>query len=384
MLPYPESEIREFYKRHRHSNPADLLLSASAEEREKVVWMVEQMKSRNRIQSKLPEWAERFDLILPPEGNLSQSSSTITAIHKEQYAGRNHLDLTAGSGVDAWRMGRNADSLTIVEPNSDLLATTCYNLKKLGLNPNGIQSTAEEFLASSEDRFDSIFIDPSRKSDDGSKTVALHRMVPDLSTIWDRVLSQGSMVCVKLSPLFDITAIQRELSHVKTIEVISWKNEVKEILITASQDHEGAAVISASELDEKRKWTYTADSISGTLEIKAGKYLYDPSPALIKANLHAQWAAKNGLTKLIEEADLYFDEVLHQSYPGRVFEVKQIGKPYKLKELPQRLSIVSRYYYEKPEVIRKKLKVGESDEDFLFALGKTKNERTFIHAVRIV
>lgn len=383
-LPYPESEIREFFEKHQHDNPADVLLSRKDIEKEKLLWLLEQTKSRNRLRTKIPEWYSRFDLILPPELNLSQSSSTPTAQHKSKWVIGDLVDLTAGSGIDLWQMSARAQRVYFTEPNAKLLEITQYNLNQLEVEAVGSNHYANEYLQTLQNVNGTIYLDPSRRSDDGSKTVALHRMSPDLTGLWQELLLKSKRVVVKLSPLFDITAIQKELSNVKCIELVALGNEVKEVLVIAEREHQSEAEIRAVELQETHPWEYSGTPGRVNLKADFKAYLYDPSPAMIKANLQDSWAQQNDLHKPLEHANLYFSDELHENFPGRVFEVIQSGKPYKLKNLPQRLSIVSRYYHERPEQIRKKLKVGESDTDFLFATGKQKGERIFIHASRVV
>ncbi|NVK03860.1 MAG: hypothetical protein HWD92_03510 [Flavobacteriia bacterium] len=383
-LPYSESEIREFFEKHQHDNPADVLLSRSDLEREKLLWLLEQLKSRNRLRTKIPEWYNRFDLILPPEGNLSQSSSTLTAQHKSKWVIGDLLDLTGGSGVDLWQMSSNGQRCKLVEPNSELLAITQYNLTRLHIDVETHQGDAESYLDALSPFEGTIYLDPSRRSDDGSKTVALHRMSPDLTGMWSALLEKSKRIIVKLSPLFDLTAIQRELSNVMRIEVVAVNNEVKEVLVIAEPKFEGRVQIEAIELNPDRPWSYSSEADSRELNRTFGEYIYDPSSALVKAELSDAWAAENELSRPYPQAHVYFSDTLKENYPGRVFRITQKDKPYKLKDLPQRLSIISRYYHERPEQIRKKLKVGESETDFLFALGKNKGERVFIHAVRVV
>lgn len=383
-LPYTESEIRDFFEKHQHDNPADVLLSRNDLERDQLLWLLEQLKSRNRLRTKIPEWYNRFDLILPPEANLSQSSSTLTALHKSKWVVGDLLDLTGGSGIDLWQMSANAKQCRMVEPNAELLSITRYNLAQLNVVVETHESDAESYLKTMPPIEGTIYLDPSRRSDDGSKTVALHRMSPDLTGMWNALLEKSKRVIVKLSPLFDLTAIQRELSNVMRIEVVAISNEVKEVLVIAEPNYEGRVHIEAIELNPDRPWSYSSESGNRELSRSFGEYIYDPSSALVKAELNDAWAAENKLSRPFPQANVYFSDSLKEGYPGRVFRIVQKDKPYKLKDLPQRLSIISRYYHERPEQIRKKLKVGESETDFLFALGKNKGERVFIHAVRVV
>lgn len=388
MLPFSPNDLRDFMEENLHANPADLFLKAKPEEREHLAVLLEQLDARKRLADKVPEWAERFDLYLPPAGNLAQASNTETAAYKAKDISGRLLDLTAGTGIDGWKMSENASSFTTVDPNADLAERTSYNLNTLGVAHEFHISTAEEFVANCQDTFDWIYLDPSRKTDGGSKTVALHRMLPDVPSIWDKMHELASHVKMKLSPLFDLHAIEVELPHVYLIEVLAKKGEVKEIVTTSSKIEARPLTICAVELAPGREWKYS--TTNDEIDLKPAfsenwsTYLYDPSAALNKAGLADHHAAKHGLMKVMNHVPLYTHTELIPNYPGRVFKIIEAGKPFKIKNLPKRLSIVTRNYFDKPEVIRKRLKVGESDENFLFAISENRKNAVFIHAVKVV
>lgn len=387
MLPFSPEELEEFIKLNSSSSISDLVLKAAPENRSKVLLLAEQMEARNRLRSKVPEWSVRFDLYLPPKENLAQASNTETAEYKSADISGSLLDLTAGSGIDAWKMGKNASSITLVDPNEELVERTSFNLHKWGLEHTFFIGTAEDFLDQNNESFDWIYLDPSRRSEDGNRTVALHRMLPDIPKIWEEMHRVSDSVKMKLSPLFDLHAIINELPYVYKIEVLAKKGEVKEVVVTSSKSNKKRPSIVAVEVQKELAWKYEFPSLTiDASSVNQGvwsTYIYDPSSALIKAGLAEVHASENDLIQPVKNVQLFTHSSLVKGYPGRVFKVVQIGKPYKLKNLPDRLSIVTKDYFDKPEVIRKKLKVGESDSDFLFAVSKQKSTSTFIHAVKV-
>lgn len=389
MLPFDPDELRAFIAENHSNHSADILLRTSPENRDRIKILLGQRESRERLKKKVPEWAERYDLYLPPATNLSQSSSTVLAGHKAGFVSGKVADLTAGSGIDAWQFGLKADELTIVEPNAELLDMTLHNLSALGIEPSSFCMTAGEFLKSNDHRYNWIFLDPSRKSDDGKKTVALHRMEPDLTGIWDELLKRGDRVMVKLSPLFDIKAIVQELPGVTDIDVISKSGEVKEILVRATYGATKPPLISATDLRNGEEQSYRKSyedilTLSASGEHSWGKYLYDPGAAMIKSGLADTLAAGHALRLPFDHTYLYTSDDLIPSFPGRIFEIMQTGKPYKLKNLPNGLSIVTRNFYDKPDIIRKKLRAGESETDFLFAITDRRKKPVFIHAIKLI
>ncbi|TNE28894.1 MAG: class I SAM-dependent methyltransferase [Bacteroidetes bacterium] len=388
MLPFSPDELRDFIQKNEHTRPADIILRVKAEDREKTKSLIEQMDARKRLADKVPEWAARFDLFLPPSSNLAQASNTETAEYKAQDVIGRLLDLTAGSGIDGWKMGGKADTFTAVDPNSELARRTSYNLQTLGIPHEFHICTAEEFVASCTEKYDWIYLDPSRKTEGGSKAVALHRMLPDVPSIWKQIHEIATHVKMKLSPLFDLRVIELELPYVYKIEVLAKKGEVKEIVTTSSKTNSTDLSITAAELAHGREWSYTAKrSELGEKSEQAKsweKYLYDPSAALNKAGLSDHYAYKHGLCRVMNNVPLYTHSELLPAYPGRIFEIIETGKPFKLKNLPKRLSIVTRNYFDKPEMIRKRLKAGESDDDFLFAVSENRKNAVFIYATKVV
>lgn len=386
-LPFSPEELSAFIEENQHTHPADVLLKTPVEKREHVKLLLEQMEGRKRLGSKVPEWASRFDLLLPPPANLSQCSNTETAEFKASDITGSLLDLTAGSGIDIWKMAASATSVDMVDPNEELLLKTQFNLQQWGVRATPHFCTAEEFIATNERSFDWIYLDPSRRSDDGSKTVALHRMLPDVPQIWEAMHKTADHVKMKLSPLFDLQAIIRELPYVYRIEVLSKRGEVKEIVVTSSRSETTPLRVEAHELDERRPWQYARpweEMVNQTPSGDWGEYLYDPGSALIKSGLAHSYAAENMLVQPMANVTLFSSNNLIESYPGRVFKIEAISKPFKNKELPKRLSIVTRNYFDKPEIIRKRLKVGESDTNFLFAAAENRKNAVFIHALKLI
>ncbi len=383
MLPYPQDDITQFFEEHQHADVNSLALKANGDP--KILWMLGQLKSRNRIRKKLPSWYNRFDLILPPEANLSQSSSEATAQYKSKYVQGTLLDLTLGSGIDFWKMSSASTQATGVEPNAELLKVTAHNLESLGTHATLLNKSAEEFLRESTSHFNTIFIDPSRKADTGQKTVALHRMTPYISELWNDLLNRCDRLVIKLSPLFDLKAVQTELSHLKSIEVVSFRGEVKEVLVVAQPENPIHPEIRFVELfDHEPPVEYGIIQPSSEISYTDWQtYLYLPSSGSVKAGLAQHWASNHGLSQILPNIEVFTANHLIEDYPGRKFKILEVTKPYKNSNLPQRLSIVTRSYIERPEQIRKKLKVGESEENFLFALGKSKNHRVFIYATRV-
>ena len=103
----------------------------------------------------------------------------------------------------------------------------------------------------------------------------------------------------------------------------------------------------------------------------------------MKAGCFRLPATRWGLQKLHRNTHLYTSDVLVKEFPGRVFEVKNIdgfGKN-ELKRLSSELkkaNIAVRNFPERPEVLRKRLKLGDGGDVYLFATTLDDERRVII------
>jgi 16S rRNA (guanine966-N2)-methyltransferase len=71
------------------------------------------------------------------------------------------LDLYAGTGaLGIEALSRGAERVTFVEPSRLLVPALRIQLEELGASASVVNSTAEQFLANTQDRFDLVFADP--------------------------------------------------------------------------------------------------------------------------------------------------------------------------------------------------------------------------------
>ena len=165
-MEYPlPAAARQYVAEHLHDDPAQLALQARRYPELPVPDLVRQIQARQKARPKLPAWADNPDLIFPPALSVEQASSTRTAAFKASLvSGQRLADLTGGFGVDASCFATRVAEVHYVERDPALAAVVRYNLAQLGVaNVTCHTGDALQFLKSTPDTFDWIYLDPARR-----------------------------------------------------------------------------------------------------------------------------------------------------------------------------------------------------------------------------
>lgn len=137
-----------------------------------------QVKYLQRARTKLPSYYEAR-CIIPPLA-FEQASSEACAARKS-CKGESVLDLTCGLGVDALYLSKHFAQVITLERDEVLADIARENFQRLGAdNIQVIRSSAEEFLATTLQRFDWIYADPDRRNAQGRKLVRLEDCSPNV------------------------------------------------------------------------------------------------------------------------------------------------------------------------------------------------------------
>ena len=80
-------------------------------------------------------------------------------------------------------------------------------------------------------------------------------------------------------------------------------------------------------------------------------------------------ASKHGLYKLHKHSHLYTSQKLISEFEGRIFKVKKVVNPDKksLTKLPKKANLACRNYPHKVNVLKKKIKLNDGGNDYIFA-----------------
>src|SRR5690606_6632367 len=97
-------------------------------------------------------------------------------------------------------------------------------------NIRAIPTDGIQFLKTSKEHYDWIYVDPSRRHGQKGKVFFLSDCTPDIVAEMDLLFEHSDNILIKTSPLLDLSIGIAALKHIKTIHVIAVQNEVKELL----------------------------------------------------------------------------------------------------------------------------------------------------------
>lgn len=286
-----------------------------------------------KLAAKLPEWAGVDGLVFPTSLSLEQCSSSALARHKASLAtgARRIADLTGGLGVDSWAFSRVAQAVWYNEGNAALMEAVRGNFACLGVenavfNNYMIEAGRSDWEQSLRDFApDMIYLDPARRSAAGRKVFLPEDCSPDFLTLLPTLLDIAPRVMVKLSPMADITMLQRRIGDcLAAIRVIGLGDECKELLcdivrmgdIIRMGDNNPCRII-VDIPDRGLSLDFTAVECADTASpvriaqnVAVGMYLAEPHAAVVKAGAADAIAARSGFAKLERFTHLYIGDTL--------------------------------------------------------------------------
>ncbi len=335
-------------------------------------WLLQQIQSRQKAKSKLPSWYGNFDLLFPPPLSVEQCSSELTASYKAALAhGGSLIDMTGGMGVDAAAFARRCTAVTFIERQPEVAEAARHNFPLLGLrNIEVVCGDSTELLAALPSA-DHIYLDPARRKA-GQKVFRLEDCEPDLLQLLPLLRTHTSHLLVKLSPLIDLTLLQRQLPGITTLHIVSVHHEVKEVLaeVRFDQPAEVPDVVCVELAEPSCSITFHPTEQQNNKPVLAESvetYLYEPHPTVMKSGLMDVLAVRYDLRKLHYNSHLYTSPELHPDYFGRIFAVQSVFGMGK-RELKEGLEgvtqacITTRNFPLKAEELRRKLKLNDGGE----------------------
>jgi len=372
-------ETKQFIFENKDADVHQLALQASRFPFVEMLLAIRQITGKQKVKSKIPLFYNTEDILYPVQLSLEQSSSESTANYKSSLCrGYSLVDLTGGFGVDCCFMSVNFQEVTYVERQPELCDLARHNFKVLNKEHiRVINSETEKYLTEME-HADWIFIDPARRGSGGKKVVLLSDCEPDVSALSTVLLEKSNIIMIKLSPMIDLTAAVKELPNTSEIHVISVENECKEVLLILNQSIDSNKKIKTlnicknniEQIFEFNISDETNSPVAFTSNID--KYLYEPNASIMKSGAFKSIGNTFNLSKLHHNTHLYTSDKLSLEFPGRVFEVIKIwgNSKSEIKELTRHLpkaNISTRNYPISVDELRKKLKIKEGGDRYLFA-----------------
>lgn len=376
-------EIQEFLAENESVNEQDLVLRQKEILGVPVAIVANQLRARKKARLKIPLWYRTKGIVYPPSINLEQASSQATANFKKNLvlsllpSGRRNCgaDLTGGSGVDSAFLAQAFSEFHYNEPNEELVQLCKHNHAILQLN--GIvhyQSTAEEFLKNYSGILDFVYLDPSRRDEHARKVFKLSDCVPNITELQHYIFEKSDLILVKASPLLDIEQALRELTHVRSIYVLSVDNECKELLFLQDKKFTGEHTLEAFDLKpdggeiSSFGFIKSAEHQTKVKYSEPKRFIYEPNAAVIKAGAFKSIAQKFNVEKIATNTHLYTSESKVETFPGRIFQIEefQLDEKSVAKHLSDRkVNVTTRNYPLTPEAIKKKYKLRDGGEKFL-------------------
>ena len=370
---------KEFIEQNIKKDSSALALKYHGDERRS--FLVSQIKARQQIRKKLPQWYSNSDLIFPAGLPLEQASSEATAKLKSSLiSGNEVLDITGGLGVDSCYLSQSFNKTTYVEQNEELATHARHNFGVLKASIEVLHADGPEKLAHST--ADVVYVDPYRRDEDQRKLISLTDYQPNVKELLDLLTRNGRRSMIKTSPMLDISQGISQLQQVSEVWVISHRNECKELVFlleagTTKQPEIKTYNLGTTDIQEFR---WPGADIPDIATSKVLQYLYEPNSSVMKAGIQDAVAAELKLCKLHPNSNFYTSDKRVQPFPGKSFEVKDVVKAWDKSLKGGRYNVISRNFPAKANQIEKKLKLTPSDHNYLIATRLFNNSLRFVMA----
>lgn len=361
-----DQDVQDFLQKHLHDDLHEFLLKKSPFADVTVQELAQQIKGKRIAQKKFP-FLLKQGIVFPPQLNVEQSSSEITAEYKARNcSGTSFLDLTAGFGIDAYFISQHFSEITLVEENENLLETVTHNWKILGKKAKFVPHSLEDFLQNNTETFDVIYLDPARRDLNKNKVFLLEDLSPNILKIQEQLLEIGNLVIIKLSPLIDLNYLVKEIHHLQIIEILAVKNDVKEVVLYLSKVKKSPLMCSCINLETDEpifEVSLEKKSSEEVIYTDAEDYIFIPSNAVLKSGFFKEISSQYHLKKLHPNTHLYTSNRKLSEFPGRVLKVQEI----RAKDLKkgEQYNIISKNYPLKPEQIKKKYGIMDGGSQYL-------------------
>ena len=377
------TETIRFIEENLRADVRSLALQAKKYPQVDMAMAVVQIAGKQIAEAKVPTWYRTEGLLYPKHLSMEQCSSEATAIYKAGLVeGETFADLTGGFGIDCSFLSRKFKKADYVERQAELCELAKHNFPLLGLNIDVHNEDGVEYLKRMQP-VDCLFLDPARRDGHGGKTVAISDCEPDVSALEELLVEKARKVMVKLSPMLDLSLALKDLKHVCEVHIVSTDNECKELLLilqkeTASSEVSIHCINSLGALNGYRiyqEYAFTQEQERTsdcplTHEVEA--YLYEPNASLMKAGAYRSLTQAYPVKKLHASSHLYTSEHFIEDFPGRKFQVEAVSG-FGKKELKaflqdmEKANLTIRNFPSSVAELRKRLKLKEGGDDYLFA-----------------
>ncbi len=374
--------VQNFISKNLNTDIVSVILKKSTFPRVTNKELAEQIEAKKKCIKKLPTWFGSKNIYYPNKLNIEQCSSEMAAGFKARIvSGKSLIDLTGGLGIDSYFFSKKIEQVFHCEIDGKLSQIAGHNFEVLGVeNIDLISTNGIEYLKKSNQIYDWIFLDPSRRNDAKEKVFLLSDCTPNIVVNIKSLFEKSNNILLKTSPFLDLSKGIEQLQCVKEIYIVAIKDEVKELLWVLNKEEQRGITIRTVNIKPNEEesfnfiWSEERDTVPNIGPPL--KYLYEPNAAILKSGAFKLISKRFNLDKLNEHSHLYTSTKLID-FPGRKFKINGVYN-YGKKELKslniKKANIATRNFPESVATIRKLLKIKDGGEDYLF-FTKTSNER---------
>lgn len=352
---------------------------------------ITQIECRHKYGKKLSKTLSKYDDFVFPDTLAGEqcTSDTLANFHSMLIKdGECVCDLTTGLGIDCFHVAAKALKVISIERKPQLVEALQHNALGLGcLNVEAINGDSCEMLLAGNLSGDVAFIDPARRSQSGGRVYALSDCEPNVVEMLPTLSRYFKRLVVKMSPMLDVTQTLRELPGTTDVYAIGTRAECKELVAVVDLSgtlHEAKVhAVTVNSDNSYSDFVYSISEENGAptpiyADINRGDFVYELSPAVMKAAPLRLISERYGLHKFHANTHVYFSHDLKIDVPAEVWQVEEIipwqSKMIKrVKNMYAKMEIAVRNFGMSADALRTKLAVKQGGDYRL--LGVTdKNE----------
>ncbi len=395
---------RRFIEEHRNDDVRKLALESKRFPEIDMHFALSQIAGWQAARTKLPQWAEKPQIIYPPHLSMEQCSSASTALYKGAIINRliadgkmnadSMTDLTGGFGVDFSYMAGKFGASTYVEMKRHLCDIAEHNFQVLGLSGAKVVCGDGESVLQTIKPQDFIYLDPARRDVNGGRTYAIEDCTPNVVTLNELLLEKANVVMIKLSPMLDWRKAINQLCGVAEVHIVSVNNECKELLLVLTRQDvaiddiriycvNNDQSLSYTLREERLAMTTVTDALSDDCSKENNLYLFEPNASVMKSGCFSLLCGRYGVTKIGTNSNLYVSHDETATFPGRRFSVMAITSMNK-KKLRTALqgvtcaNVAVRNFPLTAQELRKRLKLKDGGNLYLFGTTDSANHHILI------
>ena len=348
--------------------------------------IAEQISAKAKSKKKLPTYFNTPNIYFPNKVNIEQTSSEKTAEFKSKIVtGNTMIDATGGFGVDSMYFSKEFKKTVYIEENKELFEIVKVNSNKLGLNNiKHLNDDGIEYVKKIDTVIDLLYIDPSRRNNENKKVHFLSDCTPLIDHDLIESLQNFKTILIKCSPIIDLKKTINDLKVVSKIYIVGINNEVKEVLFKLNKQSNNDIKIKCIDLSNRDlDFEFNINEIDNKKNNDNSEvlnYLYEPNSMILKSGAFGLICDRYDVKKLNTNSHLYTSKELID-FPGRVFTVNSVVNYSKrnLKDLNiSKANITTRNFPIDVKDIRKKSKILDGGEDYLFFTTNHTNEQIII------